>query len=96
MKKRIKTNKIYKKLLILGILIYVAYIFIGQQKTLNSYKNTQDYYTEQLNMQLAYQESLNKTKSNIDSKEYIEKIAREKLDMYLPNERVYIDKGKKY
>ncbi|MBQ2937481.1 MAG: septum formation initiator family protein [Clostridia bacterium] len=93
MKKRIKTNKIYKKLLILGILIYVAYIFIGQQKTLNSYKNTQDYYTEQLNMQLAYQESLNKTKSNIDSKEYIEKIAREKLDMYLPNERVYIDKG---
>ena len=93
MKKQIKTNKIYKKLLILSILIYIAYIFIGQQKTLNSYKNTQDYYIEQLNTQLAYQESLNKTKSNIDSKEYIEKVAREKLDMYLPNERVYIDKG---
>jgi len=93
MKKQLKTNKIYKKLLILGILVYVAYIFIGQQKTLNSYKNTQDYYIEQLNTQLAYQESLNKTKSNIDSKEYIEQVAREKLDMYLPNERVYIDKG---
>jgi len=93
MKKQIKTNKIYKKLLILSILIYIAYIFIGQQKTLNSYKNTQDYYIEQLNTQLAYQESLSKTKSNIDSKEYIEKVAREKLDMYLPNERVYIDKG---
>ena len=93
MKKQLKINKIYKKLLILGILVYVAYIFIGQQKTLNSYKNTQDYYIEQLNTQLAYQESLNKTKSNIDSKEYIEQVAREKLDMYLPNERVYIDKG---
>jgi len=93
MKKQLKTNKIYKKLLILGILVYVAYIFIGQQKTLNSYKNTQDYYIEQLNTQLAYQESLSKTKSNIDSKEYIEQVAREKLDMYLPNERVYIDKG---
>lgn len=93
MKKQLKTNKIYKKLLILGILVYVAYIFIGQQKTLNSYKNTQDYYIEQLNTQLAYQESLNKTKSNIDSKEYIEQVAREKLDMYLPNERVYIDKS---
>ena len=93
MKKQLKTNKFYKKLLILGILVYVAYIFIGQQKTLNSYKNTQDYYIEQLNTQLAYQESLNKTKSNIDSKEYIEQVAREKLDMYLPNERVYIDKG---
>ena len=29
-----------------------------------------------------------------NSNEYIEQIAREKLDMYLPNERVYIDIGK--
>lgn len=93
MKKQLKINKFYKKLLILGVFIYVAYTFIIQQKTLNSYKNTQDYYTKQLNTQLAYQESLNNTKSNIHSKEYIEKVAREKLDMYLPNERVYIDKG---
>ena len=27
-------------------------------------------------------------------KEFIEEIARDKLDMYLPNERVYIDIGK--
>lgn len=91
MKKNLKTNKIYKKLFILGVLLYVAYIFIGQQKTLNSYKNTQKYYSEQLNKQLAYQQALYETKSNIDSKEYIEDVAREKLDMYLPNERVYID-----
>lgn len=93
MKKNLKTNKIYKKLLILGVLLYIAYIFIGQQKTLNSYRNTQKYYSEQLNKQLAYQESLYETKANINSKEYIEDVAREKLDMYLPNERVYIDSG---
>ncbi len=93
MKKQIKANKIYKKLLILGILAYVMYIFVGQQKTLNSYKNTQEYYTEQLDKQLAYQKNLNDTKANIDSNEYIEDVAREKLDMYLPNERVYIDSG---
>ena len=93
MKKRLKTNKINKKVILLGIFIYVVYIFIGQQKTLNSYKTTQNYYEEQLNMQLAYQESLKEVKTNINSKEYIEKVAREKLDMYLPNERVYIDKG---
>ena len=34
------------------------------------------------------------TKEHLDSKEYIEDVAREKLDMYLPNERVYIDKTK--
>ena len=36
-------------------------------------------------------EELLETKNNINSLEYIEKIAREKLNMYLPNEKVYID-----
>ena len=93
MKKHLKINKIAKKILFFVILAYVIYIFIGQQKTLNSYKTAQKYYTEQLNKKLAYQESLNNTKKNINSKEYIENIAREKLDMYLPNERVYINEG---
>ena len=33
-------------------------------------------------------------KQNIDSTEFIEEIARDKLGMYLPNERVYIDISK--
>ena len=93
MKKQQKLNKLGKKLLFFAIFAYIIYIFIGQQKTLNSYKTAQKYYKEQLNKQLAYQESLTETRDNINSKEYIEEIAREKLDMYLPNERVYIDKG---
>ena len=93
MKKQFNINKIGKKILFFVIFAYVLYIFIGQQKTLNSYKTSQKYYTEQLNKKLAYQESLYDTKDIINSKEYIEEVAREKLDMYLPNERVYIDKG---
>ena len=30
-------------------------------------------------------------KDNVNSQEYIEKIAREKLGMYMPNEKVYVD-----
>ena len=93
MKNSLKLNKLYKRIFIVAVFIYVSYIFIGQQKTINSYKKSQEYYREQLNTQIAYQKTLNETKNNIDSKEYIEKVAREKLDMYLPNERVYIDKG---
>ena len=93
MKKIKKTNKLINKIFYLAILVYVLYIFIGQQKTLNAYKKNQDFYSKQLESQLAYQQALTETKTNIDSKEYIEKIAREKLDMYLPNERVYVDKG---
>jgi len=93
MKKQLKLDKLGKKLLFFIIFAYVIYVFIGQQKIINSYKTAQKYYIEQLNKQLAYKESLVATKDNINSKEYIEKVAREKLDMYLPNERVYIDKG---
>ncbi len=93
MKNNLKLNKLYKSIFLIAVFAYVVYVFFSQQKTLNSYKKTQKYYAEQLSTQLAYQKTLNETKSNINSKEYIEKVAREKLDMYLPNERVYIDKG---
>ena len=36
-------------------------------------------------------EKLIKTKENLNSNEYVERVAREKLDMYYPNEKVYID-----
>ena len=52
---------------------------------------TQAYYHEQIEEQTEYQKKLAETKTNINSEEYIEKMAREKLDMYLPNETVYVD-----
>ena len=87
-------KKLYKKILFIGITIYVIGIFISQQRTLNSYKNSEKYYQAQIEEKIAYQQELTETKSNINSKDYIEKVAREKLDMYLPNERVYVAKGK--
>ena len=91
MKNLLKAKKLYKKILIILIVIYVSYIFISQQKTLNSYKSTDKYYISQITEKKEYKESLIKSKQNIDSKEYIERVARERLDMYLPNERIYID-----
>ena len=89
-----KTKKIYKKLFIIVAAIYLICIFANQQKTLNSYKTAQQYYTEQIESKVAYKEGLYDKKNNINSEEYIEQAAREKLDMYLPNERVYIDTSK--
>lgn len=89
-----KINKIYKKIFVFAIIIYVVYIFASQQKVLNSYKTEQQYYSQQIEAKIAYKEALQEKKSNISSEEYIEEAAREKLDMYLPNERVYIDTSK--
>lgn len=86
-----KIKKLIKKLFILCILLYVSITFINQQKSLNAYKNEQLALKEKIEKQEEYQESLLTTKENISSPEYIEQLAREKLDMYLPNERVYID-----
>lgn len=87
-------KSIYKKILFIGIALYVIGIFVNQQKTINSYKRSSKYYESQIEDKTAYQQELYATKANINSKEYIEKIARENLDMYLPNERVYVAKGK--
>ncbi len=87
-------KKFYKKIIIAIFLIYFVVTIVSQQKTLNQYKVETQTYTKQLETALETNEDLNNTKTNVNSEEYIEEVAREKLDMYLPNERVYIDMGK--
>lgn len=92
--RKIFISKLIRKLLIIAILVYVSIIFINQQRTLDSYKSIAKYNEQKLEQERAYQDSLLSIKENIDSTEYIEQVAREKLYMYLPNERVYIDRNK--
>ena len=86
-------NKItlLKKIIFIAILIYAIVTFIKQQKILNTYETQTENLESQIAEAYKYQEQLNEKKENVNSSEYIESIAREKLDMYLPNERVYID-----
>jgi len=83
-----------KKIIFIFIILYFAVTFVNQQKTLNAYKEEQSYYEAKIEEQKEYNETLVSTKENINSLEYIEQIAREKLDMYLPNERVYLQMNK--
>ena len=69
-------------------------MWIGVYQFWVIYKNTEKYYAKQIEEKLSYQQELNETKNNINSKEYIEKVAREQLDMYLPNEKVYVAQGR--
>ena len=91
MKKLKKIKKPYKKIIILFIAIYVVYTLIAQQKTLNAYSIEQRNYSKQIKQEQESKETLLKTKERVNSTEYIEDVAREKLGMYLPNERVYLD-----
>ena len=77
-------------IIIVVILIYTTITFISQQKKLNNYEQQKQYYQSQLDDLNKEQNTLKSEQTNIDSSEYIEEQAREKLDMYYPNERVYI------
>jgi cell division protein FtsB len=88
-----KNHKIYKRLLILAIGIYVIFTLVNQQKTLNQYTTNSKELQAQINEQKEYKEQLAKKKNDVTSLDYVEQTAREKLDMYYPNERVYLDRG---
>ena len=88
-----KSKKIYKKLIILAIATYVIFTLVSQQKTLNQYENQNQKLTEQIAQEKESKEELAKKKEDVNSLEFIEQTAREKLDMYYPNEKIYIDKG---
>lgn len=94
MKKNTNKKKILKKLILGIIFIYVSWVFINQQQALNSYETAKEYNENKLEEVKEHQESLMAMKDNINSDEYIERIAREKLDMYLPNEKIYMDISK--
>lgn len=91
MKKLFSKNNLIKTCLLIVVIAYVVITLINQQKKLQSYANTKEYYASKIEEQKKNNETLTQTKENLNSDEYVEKIAREKLDMYYPNEKVYID-----
>lgn len=88
-----KKKKLYKRLLIILVLVYAVFTLANQQKILNQYNKNSKELASKIEEQETYNQELVAEKENVNSKEFIEQMAREKLDMYYPNEKVYIDKG---
>lgn len=83
-----KVNKVLNLILIL-VLIYACFTFFNQQTKLNSYSQDISYYTAQNEELKQEKEDLLEEQQNVNSEEYIEEVARKKLEMYLPNEIVF-------
>ena len=88
-----KNKKIYIKLLIFIISLYAIFTLISQQNTLNQYSINSQELSQKIEEEKQEKEELAKKKEDVNSLEFIEQTAREKLDMFYPNEKVYIDKG---
>ena len=89
-----KKNKIIRNIIIFIILIYVIFTLINQQKILNQYSESTQELAQSVEEEKQNRDELAKKKEDVNSLEFIEEMAREKLDMYHPNEKVFIDQGK--
>ena len=85
-------KKLLKKVFIITFIIYFTVTIYHQQITLNSYQDNIMAVEEEIKEEEEYKESLVSLKENSNSLEYIETIAREKLNMYKPDEKVYRDR----
>lgn len=83
-----KINKVLNLILVL-VLVYACFTFFNQQAKLNSYRQDISYYTAQNEELNQKNEDLLEEQKNVNSEEYIEEVARKKLEMYLPNEMVF-------
>lgn len=88
-----KYSKLIKRFFIGIIGVYVVFTLVNQQKTLNQYDNESEELAQEIQEQKDYNSELSKQQEDVNSLEFIEQTAREKLDMYYPNERVYVDNG---
>lgn len=88
-----KSRKILRNILIFVIAVYVICTFISQQKTLNQYGEVSQELSKQIDEEKQNKDNLNKKKEDVNSLEFIEEMAREKLDMYYPYEKIFIDQG---
>lgn len=87
-------NKLLIPIFIIALIIW-GIVLIKQQVNIAQYQKEIDDLSTKIEVA---QEELNQNKQNLEeeinksnSLEYIEKVAREKLGMYLQNERVYVD-----
>lgn len=83
-----------KNIAVIAFIIYAMTTFINQEKVLSSYREKEAQVANQIEEAKEYQEKLNISKENANSLEYIEQVAREKLNMYYPNEKIYVDNSK--
>ena len=86
-------KKTLKKVFLIIIGIYVLITLINQQKTLNQYSKNEQELAKQIQQQEDIKQKKKKKKDDVNSLDFIEQTAREKLDMYYPNEKIYIDQG---
>ncbi len=84
-------SKVLVAVLIAVLVIYSSSILIKQEKELNKITAEITEYERLIDKAMMKTEELKETKNNINSDEYIEAYAREKLGLVMPYEIIFVD-----
>ena len=89
-----KKSKLLRNAFLIALIVWIV-MLIKQQISIVQYKDDLKNLSSKIevaeNELNQNKENLEQEKQNIKSIDYIEKLAREQLGMYLQNERVYVD-----
>lgn len=81
-------------LVLLSFLTYFAFTFVDQQRIIYAKRMEMGQIESKIMEEQKNNEKLKKQKEMVNSDEYIEKMAREKLGMVKQGEKVFIDTNK--
>ena len=84
-------KKLLSTFLITLLLLYAGYVLIGQEKQIRDLKIEQEKYASFIDEASLKTEELQEIKNKVNSDEYIEQYAREKLGLVMPYETIYVD-----
>ncbi len=92
-KKKAKLNpkRFAVAMIVIIFAVYFIYVMIWQQVMLSRKNKEIDALEEQITAATQQAEELEKELENLNDPEYLERIAREKLGLVRPNERVFVD-----
>ncbi len=93
-KRKLNLKKFSIAILVVLFAAYFVYIMIWQQITISKKNNEIDALSERIEEAKSQTEKLEAELENLNDPEYLEKIAREKLGLVRPNERVFVDANK--
>lgn len=84
-------QKLLSTLLVTCVFVYFAYVLIDQEIQLQRLSEEIELYQAQLDEANMKTEELKETKKIINTDEYIENYAREKLGLVMPYETIFVD-----
>jgi len=86
-----RKNSVLGVLILIAFVIYFSFIIIEQQKIINTKQLALENVENNIRKEELVKQDLEKQKEMLDSEEYIEKVAREKLGLVKPGEKIFID-----